>query len=254
MSKDYRLELFQNAIDSLDESVEYYKISIEDESKYKFCIILLFHFMELILKHLVELQNPLLCYQKPFSKNIIKEKTITWGQAVQVLLNCNIIIDDGTRKHLKNLANLRNDIIHYKFQYNTSEIRNLLINIFSDMREIYEKVTDKDFYIDTEDTTKILLDEIEGGYLKDLHLAQAEAKEVADGHEVYACNICGEDQTVNINAGEYYCHFCGDTDSDKECVRCGQELRETELIKFGETNDGDSIFICENCNDDIEKE
>ena len=41
----------------------------------------------------VELQNPILCYEKPYSEKLSKEKTITWSQTYQILMNCKIEID-----------------------------------------------------------------------------------------------------------------------------------------------------------------
>ena len=115
MSKEYSLDLVHNSIDSLNESVDYYKIAIDDESKYKFSIILLFHFNELMLKYFVELLNPLLCYAVPYSNKIEKEKTISWSQAIQILKNAGRTIDEKLKKQIYDLADLRNNIVHYKF-------------------------------------------------------------------------------------------------------------------------------------------
>jgi len=254
MSKEYKLDLYHNAIDSLNESIKYYKVSIDDESKYKFCIILLSHFMELLLKFLVESQNPLLCFERPYSDKINKEKTISWNQALQILRNSRIEIDNDVCKHLTRLVEIRNSIVHYIFDYNTSEIRNIMLNIVSDMRELFILVKNSDFYNDVDDLTRQLLSQIESEYKKDLHLAQAEAKEEADGEDIYDCEICGEEQTVNLVDGVYKCQFCKEKDESEECVRCGQEFRVSQLIKYGETEEGYPIYMCEWCNDEIEKD
>ena len=80
MAKEYGLNLYQNAIDSLNEGMHFYKKSLDDKSKYKFCIMIISNFMELMLKCIVEKQNPLLCYEKPYSNKLNKEKTVTWEQ------------------------------------------------------------------------------------------------------------------------------------------------------------------------------
>lgn len=252
MSKEYELDLFQNSIDSLNESIKYYHDSIEDESKYKFCIILLSHFMELLLKYLVEKQNPLLCFEKPYSEKIKNKKTITWGQAIQVLINCNVEITDQTRKHLQALTKIRNDILHYKFSYNTETIRNLVISIISDMRKLFTSVTSLDFYDNTKESTKELINKIQEEYTRELHLAQSNAVENANREEIVDCGLCGEEKTAVLVDGNYYhCYFCDEDDYLVLCDRCGSEVKESDSVHFGETEDGNEIIFCDYCNDDM---
>jgi hypothetical protein len=247
MSVIYELDLFHNMLDSLNESISYYKKAIDDESKYKFCIILLSHFMELSLKYLVEKQNPILVYEKPYSEKLIKEKTITWGQALQILRNCKIEIDENIKKHFDELALLRNDIIHYKFSYETENIRNIVVNIVTDVRSIFIKAQLDDFYIKTTEETQALLNEIKDEYSRELHLAQANAIENANGEKILDCDICGEEKTVNLIDGVFHCNFCNEDNSYVDCVRCGDSILESESIHYGETEDGDPIYLCEYC-------
>jgi hypothetical protein len=47
MARIYSLNLYQNAVDSLNVGMEIYEKALEDESKYKFSIILISNFIEL---------------------------------------------------------------------------------------------------------------------------------------------------------------------------------------------------------------
>jgi hypothetical protein len=254
MPREYSLDLLHNSIDSLNESINYYKEALSDESKYKFCIILFFHFMELILKHLVEIQNPLLCYVKPYSEQINKENTITWNQAIQLLINSGKKVDLDLIKQFKILSKLRNNIIHFKFTYNTSEIRKMLIDIVAGLRKLYKEITSNDFYDEVETDTQELLSEIEDEYNKDLHLARNDAIEEADGDEIYDCIICLEEKTVIKRDNGYYCYLCKEIDKIRECVQCYRNFRESEMSYFGENTYGDAIYLCEYCMDRLDRE
>jgi hypothetical protein len=225
LSKEYSLNLYQNSIDSLNEGLNLYNLSLIDESKYKFCIIIITHFMELMLKHLVELQNPLLCYEKPFSKSLEKEKTINWGEATQIIINSKNSITPELLIGFKELTNIRNTIVHYKFNFNTSEIRKSIICVINGLRRLYKNITTKDFFDDVLESTKEILKTIEGEYSQQVHLAQAEAKEESDetGKEICNCNICGEEETaIERENDEIYCYNCDEIDYDVAGIALGQ--------------------------------
>ena len=229
-----------------------YNKSLQDESLYKFCIIIISNFTELILKHLVELQNPLLCLKKPHSINIDKERTITWKQTLIILNNSNIIIADELRIAIEKLSDLRNKIIHYKFEYNTSKIRAIIILVTNGLRKLYNNVTKHDFINDVSAETGELLEKIEGEHNEQLHLAQTDAKEEADENGTYIddCNFCNELETaVRREEDEIYCYFCEETDYEIECCRCTELYRISEMYFSGESENGDDLFICQNCID-----
>lgn len=252
ISKKYCLNLYENAIDSLNVGMKFYNDSLNDKSLYKFCIIIISNFMELILKHIVELQNPLLCFEKPHSNNIEKEKTITYGQAIMILKNSNIIIDEELRMLIEKLSILRNKIIHYKFEYKTSEIRATIILVINGLRKLFSNVTKHDFINDVSANTGELLEKIEGEYNEQLHLAQANAKEEADENDTYIedCNFCNElDTAVRREEDEIYCYFCEETDYEIECSGCTELYRISEMEYFKEDENGNDLFLCQYCMD-----
>lgn len=255
--KKYSLNLYQNAIDSLNEGMNFYSKSYEEESKYKFCIILISNFMELILKYMVELQNPLLCYEKPSATNLNIEKTITWKQSLQILSNSDVFIKKDLIHDIMELSELRNKIIHYKFEYHTSEIRIIIRSVIGELRKLFNEVVKKDFIDDVSEETKVLLKTIEDEYLSQLHLAQADAKEEADidGLEIADCGYCFQSDTAveRIN-NEIYCYFCEETDYEDTCCRCTEMFRISEMNSFGKTEDGDLLYLCDYCSDLLESD
>jgi len=250
MARDHSLDLKQNSIDSLEESINFYQLAVADESKYKFCIILYFHFVELLLKSCIEEINPLLCYVKPYSEKIAKEKTVSWGQAIQVLINSGNSFNADLKKQIISLSKIRNNIIHYKFEYNTNEIRKVITDTMSGLAEFYEDLTGENILDCVNEKTKSLLGEIESEYSRELHLAQAEALEEADGEsdDVKDCEICGSQNTaVWNNEGSLHCFYCEENDRLEECGRCTTECRTSEMSHFGRTEDGDIIYMCDAC-------
>lgn len=84
----HKLDLRGNAIDSLNEGLRrFVEARDEDERAFKFAVLHLAHFLELLLKHAVVLRHPLLVFEKPASRNLHKERTIGLWDAVQTLRN-----------------------------------------------------------------------------------------------------------------------------------------------------------------------
>jgi hypothetical protein len=250
MAKIYRLNLYQNAIDSLNVGMEIYAKALEDETKYKFSVIIISNFMELLLKYMVEIQNPLLCYEEPYSTKIGNAKTITWAQALQILTNLGIVINKKLINDIKRLTDLRNKIVHFKFEYDILEIDIIILSVVDGLRQLYKNISGEDFNDDVQENTKLLLQRVEGNYLCQLHQAQFNAKEEADKNDtlITDCHFCGESNTAVEREGkEIYCYFCDESDYEVECARCTEVLKISEMEYFGENEHGDPLYFCENC-------
>jgi len=255
MSRIYKLDIYQNAIDSLNEGIEMCKKALKDESKYKFSIILISNFVELLLKNLVELQSPLLIFEKPYEKKY-DDKTISWKQALQILINSRKTIKEELIIDLNKLNDIRNKIVHYKFEYNIYEIDSIIISVIDGLCQLYKDITDKNVNDDVNDETRTFLDRIKNDYLNQLHQAQFKAKEEAEenGIEVYSCSFCGEEDTAVENNEGIYCYFCEETDYEEECSCCSVPCLISEMEYIGEDDYGNSIFLCENCSYTMSKE
>jgi len=250
MNKKYSLNLYQNAIDSLNVGMEMYEKAIEDESKFKYSVILISNFMELLLKSMVEKQNPLLCYVEPYSNKICYEKTITWRQAIQILMNSGKIISKKLIDNIIKLTDLRNKIIHFKFEYVAVEIIPIILSVIDGLRQLYKDTSDKDFIEDVQKNTKVMIENIKGEYLRKLHQAQINAKYEADetGMDVNDCYLCGNTNTaVERYNKEIYCYLCNDIDYEANCSRCTETFRVSEMNFFGKNEYGDPMYFCNYC-------
>ena len=77
--KKVSMNLFDNAIDSFNESLKKYDEAIKgDSTAYKFVILHFVHFIELLFKDYLYDIHPLLVYKNPFAKRI-DENTNTIG-------------------------------------------------------------------------------------------------------------------------------------------------------------------------------
>ena len=86
-----KFNLLDNAISSLEEGVKKFSEGIEeDDGAFKFSILHVAHFIELICKYYVYKQHPLLIYSKPHKPISDDSLTITTDQAIQVLKNSGI--------------------------------------------------------------------------------------------------------------------------------------------------------------------
>jgi len=216
-----------------------------------------FKFYGIDIETLGRITKSILCFEKPHSTNIEKEKTITCEQAIIILKNSNIIIEDKLKKIIEKLSNLRNKIIHYKFEYNTSEIRANIILVINGLRKLYNNVTKHDFIDDVSAHTGELLEKIEGEYNEQLHLAQSNAKEEADENETFIedCNFCNEAETaVRREEDEIYCYFCEETDYEIECCGCTELYRISEMWFFNEDENGNDLFLCQHCKDSLDSD
>jgi len=195
------------------------------------------------------LQSPLLIFERPYSKKIYDEKTITWFQALQIIFNSGKKINEELISNLNKLSDIRNKIVHYKFEYNIFEIDSIILSVIDGLRQLYKDITDKDIINDVNDETKIFLNKIKDDYLNQLHQAQLKAKEEAEKNnfEVYSCSFCGEEDTAVENDDGIYCYFCEETDYEEECSCCSEPYFISEMEYNGESDYGDPIFLCEQC-------
>ena len=98
----HKLDLLGNAVDSLNQGLKLY-IEGRDGTvgAYKFAVLHLSHYLELLFKHAVAEEHRLLIYKKPDSKSLSTEATIgLWG-ALNILRNVGHSFDEQLLKDLK---------------------------------------------------------------------------------------------------------------------------------------------------------
>lgn len=243
--KKHSLDLLDNAIDSLSEALSKYNEGEQgDEKAYKFAILHLSHFIELIFKHYISEQHKLLIYKNPFADKLDESKTIGFWESVNFISHetGEIAKNSEFRKDLDWLKKLRNDIEHYKFDMNVEEVRETIGRIFRAVLEFFEFFTDLDLesYVPTElsDTFRVLSDEYEGKVRRAREIVEKAEVEAFAGYRPKEfdqaqwyklhCPECENDFMIPNDDSDtgYKCALCGNEDSDEipvYCDICGSE-------------------------------
>lgn len=163
----HQLELLDNALDSLAEALAKFEEGDGGELKaYKFAVLHMAHFIELIFKHHIAQKHPLLIYKEPFSQRLDKNKTITLWEAVNFINNeAADTVSPEFRADLEWLKRLRNDIEHHTFTMDVSAVRITIGRLFQSVLEFLEIYSDVEVESHiperTMKTFKVLSDEYE---------------------------------------------------------------------------------------------
>jgi hypothetical protein len=245
----YELDLIGNALDSLAEALAKFEDGDEgNEKSFKFAVLHMAHFVELIFKYYIEKTHPLLIYKNPHSERLDRGQTITFWDAVNFISN-----EDGRRvsKEFRNdlswLKKLRNDIEHHKVQMNVEEVRQILGRVFQAVLAFLGAHSDLDVEAhipkETMETFKRLSDE----YLFRLHDAVKKCEDIAAEFDepmdpearpsVVDCSNCGNPTFAldPASATGYQCLMCGSHESDEMpmwCASCNALSTRGELFEF----------------------
>ena len=260
----HELNLLDNAIDSLVEALVKFEQGDHGEPKsFKFAVLHMAHFVELIFKHHIASKHPLLIYKDPFSAKVDRNKTITLWDAINFINNeAPDTVSLDLRKDLEWLKRLRNDIEHHKFKMEVPEVRATLGRLFRSVLEFLEEYTDIELEPLVPDSTietfQLLSDEYEFKLRTALQEAnEFEAANPVDHHDPDApparidCESCGN-STMILNEQSstgYRCLVCANEDGDNipaNCDICGLASTQGELDVW-ELDDGQFEYRCYYC-------
>lgn len=269
----HEMDLKENAFDSLNEALQKFEQAANgDFGAYKFCILHLSHFFELLLKYYVAQSHPLLIYRNPFAKKITDEShTIGIEEAIQFLLNEDKSIPAGFVDDLLWLKKLRNKIEHHKFSMKPEEVEDTigrLMKAFKEFDQAYfglelENHIDKDKYkifyelaTTYEERLKDALDKVEKAREEAYKGFRYKEYDLVD-FRVYHCDECDNDTFIKDKESStgYECAFCGATESDNVevyCGVCGDEWPVWQMTYENWSDDDQKIFVCPRCNGDPE--
>lgn len=250
----YELDLFSNAISSLDESLRQYRQHTEGKvDSLKFAILNLGHFIELLLKHLVSEQHKLLVFKEPAKKGINEENslTITTEHSINILENCDIKVPDSLQKDIKTLREKRNAIMHYKVKIDTDEFVELIGCLLADITvwdsgNLKHRVNISDHV--SPENWKLIAQTVKDEERK-IMLAEESAIRFNGEHSfnlIDSCPECGH-LTIYLKADEdgLCCSYCSFEDQGQECEHCNVIYPIGESYPKG---DGRSYFdLCTDC-------
>jgi len=245
----HQLDLLPNALDSLAEALAKFEAGDAGDAKaYKFCVLHMAHFIELVFKYHITEKHSLLIFKDPFAAKLDINKTITLWDAINFINNEEAgTVSKDFKSDLEWLKRLRNDIEHHKFEMDVQQARTTIGRLFRSVREFLENYTDIEVEAhipaETMETFQILSSEYEFR-LRD---ALKEAEEVEEANRSYdpsdqdvvarlECEACGN-QTMVLNSCSttgYCCTFCNNEDGDEIPVTCD--------ICGGPTTQGDLVY------------
>lgn len=260
----HALDLLENALDSLAEALSKFEAGDDGDPKaYKFAVLHMAHFIELVFKHHIAEKHPLLIFKDPFSKSLDRNKTITLWDAINFINNENSeAVSKDLRNDLEWLKHLRNDIEHHKFTMDVAQVRTTIGRLFRSVLEFLEHYTDIDVQAtipkQTMATFKVLSDEYEFR----LRNALKEAVAVEEAHPLdyqdpdpipvrVNCDGCGNPTMVvnDESPSGYRCTMCGTEDGDEvpaSCSICGVPCTRGDLV-FWDNEVGEREGRCYYC-------
>ena len=269
MITEHKLTLLANAVDSLNEALKKYQEGVAGETKsFKFCILHLAHFFELILKHYVALSHPLLIYTKPFTKDLKKGEahTITLEDAMNFLKNEGNVVSADFEKDLLWLKKLRNDIEHHAFSMDVDEVTRTVGRLIfavhrfdADHKKIgLSQFIDNGNYeafnqlaITYEERLRLAIEAVQTAETEAYRGLRHKEFGLAN-FNVYRCDECGHDTLIpNANSSTFYrCTFCSNEESDEIEVQCGvcdDEWTMGDMGYMDYHDDGRKIYVCPRC-------
>ena len=224
--------LMENSIDSLNEAMNYYIKSKEEEENrlFKYAILLLNHSIELILKEILEREHSSLIYKDIDDSDSIE--TVSIYQALNRIKNvCEIDFPEHFKSRIIDLARERNKIQHYKvniekglavkllnngyaiFKYFLSDVLNEKLNDYKNLISD-DMVCELESLEDTYKSLKKLATEvISGRSYEYLYFKYYDDKKLK-----LPCPKCSEKYIAKDDNGNYKCYFCYTEFDSKENI------------------------------------
>ncbi|NFI54971.1 hypothetical protein FDA48_00980 [Clostridium botulinum] len=260
--------MLENAMDSLNESIDYYKNGkkYNDERCFKFCILLLSHSAELILKEILYTQHEILIYENIDRVKNVNDKTVGFKLALDRIKNICKIDLGRYNSYLIELSEERNRIQHYMFSISLERCTKIITSSFSAIEYIVHDVLNKTFddFNDIINWEQIeFLHEDEDMYKKrkkdiaedisEHNLKKVGVEYIKDKFIYTPCPNCVE-QTLISEDSVIACKFCGKSfdsitdmyEQDFNCIISTHMCREIGRRKSVIRN----IYECENCNNE----
>lgn len=261
--EDYKLSLLQNALDSLDEGLAQYKAFLQcgKVRASKFSVLHFAHYLELLLKHCVAEMDPDAIW-------VDDSKTIGVYAALRYLVEAGIEVPSSFKADLEWFKALRNDVEHYEFSLNATQLRQTVARLLYDAEVIRRACSVEIEFLGVIDEGNIeLFAELSKEYEARLKVSYARVKEAE--RKAYAgvrpkfmeqvefhigeCDHCGHETFVTNHDSPtgYQCEFCGEQHSDSmpmDCTLCGMPWTRGDLTYFEDwTGEGHRAYACPRC-------
>lgn len=260
----HELDLLENAIDSLAEALAKFEEGDAGETKaFKFSVLHMAHFVELVFKYHIASKHPLLIFKEPFAAKLDRNKTITLWEAINFINNeAANTVSPALKKDLEWLKRLRNEIEHHQFKMEVPEVRAVIGRLFRSVVEFVKEHTDIELESlipeSTMETFQVLSDEYEFTVRTALQAAeQFEKDHPSDPYDPderpvrLDCENCGNPTLIlnDESSSGYRCLVCANEDGDNipsGCDICGAPATQGELDAWP-LEDGSYEYRCYYC-------
>ena len=243
-----KLNLFQNAIDSLEVGIGFYT-SEKFKTAHKHAIVNIFHSIELLLKERLAKESPILIYKDVHRKKISKtSKTVGFEEILILYSNLEIDLSDDELKTLKHLQSQRNDIIHFEYEPSKQD-GDMLGMSLKFIKEFMEEQLDTKLENEINNNLYQQIEDIVESFEERYEKALQEANDIitpktkddlCDMREVIECPECGTD-TLACVGNECFCTLCKEHFDVDTCNYCGS---------FSTSID-EEMAMCSSCMDHI---
>lgn len=239
----HELNLFENAIDSLNEALrQYSQASYKKPRTYKFSILLFAQSIELLFKYYVYKKNPLLIYKIPSNKNLKSknESTINVHDAIHILINSGEEVDHQLLKHISFIREIRNDIEHYKFSLEISQIRIVIGKVLILIDKIHKKFLNQDIKNEIDREFQNLYIELLADHHEKIVHSQRRVHELENITNITSCPFCHNTDTAYFIGDQFKCLFCEKTSFLTSCSFCG--IRDLDSFLYEITSYEEKLY------------
>lgn len=243
---DFELELLENSLDYINETLAYYKNigyderhdadrnSVEEKRKWKTTFILLVQAIELLLKAALFRINENLIYENIDEAITDKSKTISYSKSIMRLKNLKPKLFSKTEiELLTSCGEIRNNFIHFKVNANSIVIKKKYCKLFELYMKMYYKVVRKKYQNE------------EYKYVIDNVLQNAKDFEVFRGIEFTKKQLKQFKSELELN--QYWKYILSSDNKAYRRIKYGDEDKFYNY-KFN-TNEMYYKFICKYCGD-----
>lgn len=249
---EHELDLFENAIDSLNESLRKFAAGRNGEAReLKFAILHFAHFIELLLKHYVCRSHPLLIYRNPFAQNVERGPTIGLWDAIWFLKNEGKPLDPDLSRDLEWLKRLRNSIEHYRVSINVTETRRNLARLIRAAEGLARDLLRIELVAHIDSDCKGLFTGLLDEWATAIADAEAQARDESEDGKTYMCYECGFLDTGARSGDEVTCVLCSTKYQLAQCSQCEMELATALMTVWNGDESSGVAWICEFCEEQV---
>lgn len=246
------MALLDNCISFIEEGLRK-SIDAEDNPKeLKFSIFCLVQAVELALKELLIREHPVLV----FADIDRQHRTVTIEQALLRLKKINRIdIDNKDLDAISKAGKIRNEIVHFSFEFSLKETKLILAKILGFLTHFCRSHLQVELSQSIDDSLWLQTINIEKFETELMTRAEERFKtESIDVSWNWNCSKCNHDAFVHFN-NINECYLCGHKENVITCQGCGGEYFESEMaaIDWGNMKGRKNIVhYCGSCNEERE--